>query len=174
MMRTLSMVLMGASFLIPTAAEAQAASYTHPRVLPANTARLANCRAPGHGRAYVCRTESNVLYRYAGGVRRAVVRDWVVVEWGRMRLHPVRLHRHDGRIGEPVLRDMLGRDAVARIRDHGRRAGLRGPVRGTWHESLRYGAILTLEMQGREVAELLDFDRDGWVDQVLLRDPRLL
>ena len=174
MKRIVSMVVIAASLSMADAATAQRGRSDHPRVLPATTARLEHCRAPGHGRAYVCRTASNVVYRYSGGVRRPIVREWIVVEWEQLRMHPVRVHRRDGRIGEPMLRDMLGRAAVSRIRERGHRWGLRGPLRGDWHESVRYGAILTLEMEGREIAELLDFDRDGWVDQVLLRDLRRL
>jgi hypothetical protein len=172
MKRILSAALLGASILIPAEATAQRVRVVvdHPRAVPV-TGRLAECRAPSHGRAYVCRAESNVVYRYAGGVRRPVVRDWAVVEWGRIHMYPVRGSRH-GLINEGRLRDMLGDRTVERVRDRGRRFGLRGPVRGDWHESLRFGAVLTLEIEGREVAELLDFDRDGIVDQVLLRDQR--
>jgi hypothetical protein len=172
MKRMLSAALLGASFLIPAEATAQRVRVVidHPRAVPV-TGRLAECRAPSRGRAYVCRPETNVVYRYAGGARRPVVRDWAVVEWGRIHMYPVRGSRQ-GLINEGRLRDMLGDRTVERVRDRGRRFGLRGPVRGDWHESLRFGAVLTLRVDGREVAELLDFDRDGIVDQVLLRDLR--
>ena len=172
MKRMLSAALLGASFLIPAEATAQRVRVVadHPRAVPV-TGRLAECRAPSRGRAYVCRPETNVVYRYAGGARRPVVRDWAVVEWGRIHMYPVRGSWH-GLINEGRLRDMLGDRTVERVRDRGRRFGLRGPVRGDWHESLRFGAVLTLRVDGREVAELLDFDRDGIVDQVLLRDLR--
>lgn len=172
MKRMFSVALLGASLLIPAEAGAQRVRVVERHRAVPVTGRLAECRAPSHGRAYVCRPHaSNVVYRYAGGVRRPVVRDWAVVEWGRIHMYPVRGSR-DGRITQGRLRDMLGDRTVERVRDRGRRFGLRGPVRGDWHESLRFGAVLTLSMEGREIAELLDFDRDGIVDQVLLLDLR--
>lgn len=172
MKRILSMVLVGASFLIPSSADAQRGRVDHARVLRANTARLAACRAPGNGRAYVCRAASNVVYRYAGGARRPIVRDWVVVDWRNVRMVPVRFRRSDGMITQPMLREMLGVTTVRRLRDRGHRFGLRGPLRGVWHESWRYGSVLTVFMDGRELAELVDWNSDGWVDQVLMRDVR--
>ena len=85
-------------------------------------------------------------------------------------MYPVRYRGRSGTIGQGALRDMLGAATFHRIRERGRRAGLRGALRGHWLESRRLGAVLTLTMGGREVAELHDFDRDGLVDEVWLRD----
>ena len=62
--------------------------------------------------------------------------------------------------------------AVNRIRDHGRRAGLRGSLRGHWAPTRGLDDIMVLTMRGREVARLVDFDRDGLVDDVMLRNFR--
>ncbi len=67
---------------------------------------------------------------------------------------------------------MVGAATVRRVRDVGRRAGLRGSLRGRWAENRRSGAVLTLSMRGQEVARFLDYDRDGLVDEVRLRNFR--
>jgi len=45
-------------------------------------------------------------------------------------------------------------------------------LHGHWVENRRLGAVLTLSIGDREVAQFLDFDRDGSVDEVLLRNFR--
>ena len=87
MKRTLWMVLMGTSFLIPIEAEAQrygARNAPASRQIAPVSARLANCRAPSGGRAYACRNDvhTNVVYRYAGDRRNRFRRAWVVAHWG--------------------------------------------------------------------------------------------
>lgn len=53
-----------------------------------------------------------------------------------------------------------------------RRAGLRGTITGSWQAHRRYGAIVHVRMGGRAVAELIDYDGDGTVDDVFV--PRFL
>ena len=82
--------------------------------------------------------------------------------------------RVDGRRGrrgfltQKHLRDVLGRRTVQRIRDAGHNAGLRGPLAGRWEDARRRGSVLVVTMDGIEVAEFIDFNRDGFVDEVFL------
>ncbi len=49
---------------------------------------------------------------------------------------------------------------------------MRGPVRGHWARGRWAGTVLVLTMRGGEVARLVDYDRDGLVDDLLLRNFR--
>jgi hypothetical protein len=62
----------------------------------------------------------------------------------------------------------MGGHVVNRIRDHGRRMGLRGALHGEWVNGGRRGRVMVVHMDRVEVAELVDFDRDGVVDDVFL------
>lgn len=175
MKRTLWMVLLGTSLLIPADATAQRHRNANDRA-PERSARLADCRAPSNGRAYVCRSEptSRVVYRYAGAPRpTAAARVWITPSWARVRIdfgrHDVRFAPRRGEVGQRWLRDVLGDRTVRRVRDHGRGAGLHGRVSGHWVERYR-GDILVLTMEGMEVARLIDRDLDGRVDVFLLRN----
>ena len=177
MKHTLWMVLMGTFFLIPIEAEAQrgrARNAHASRQIAPVSARLTSCRAPSGGHAYLCRNDvrTDVVYRSSSSGRGRTRRAWVVANWGRIHIYPVRYRARSREITQGRLRDMLGAETVRRVRDVGRRAGLRGSVRGQWIESRRSGAVLTLTMSRQEVAQLLDFDRDGLVDEVLLRNFR--
>ena len=178
MKRKLWVVLVGTSFLIPIQADAQRA---RSRRVPVTrhvdawaSGRLASCRAPSGGRAYVCRadTRRNVVYRYSGTGRARSSRNWVLAEWGDMHMHLAGRFTRSGSISQGRLRHMLGAATVRRVRDLGRRAGLRGSLHGHWVESRRLGAVLTLSIGDQEVAQFLDYDRDGLVDDVLLRNFR--
>lgn len=180
MKRRLWVVLVGTSFLIPIQADAQRArSRGVPVTRHVNaraSGRLTSCRAPSGGRAYVCRgdTRRNVVYRYSGTGRTRTRLRWVLAEWGNMHMHMRLAGRSTraGSISQSRLKDMLGARTVRRVRDLGRRAGLRGSLHGHWVENRRLGAVLTLSIGDREVAQFLDFDRDGSVDEVLLRNFR--
>ena len=177
MKRTFWMVLVGSSFLLPIEAEAQRGRNRNApasRQIASVSARLANCRAPSGGRSYVCRNDvhTNVVYRYGGNSRNRVRRAWVAANWGSIHMYPVRYRARNREIGQRQLRDMLGAATVRRVRDLGRRSGLRGSVRGRWVENRRSGAVLTLTMNRQEVVRFLDYDRDGHVDEVLLRNFR--
>lgn len=176
MKRIVGLVLMGASVLIPMNAEAQrrgapGAPSARDYVGPAS-ARLAGCRAPAAGRSYVCRSDARtrVVYRYSGQARRPVVRSRFDRDWGLIHMYPVRHRGRSGLIRQAALRQMLGAATFHRMHERGRRAGLRGPLRGHWREGPRLGAVLTLTMGGQALAQLHDFDRDGLADEVWFRD----
>jgi hypothetical protein len=176
MKRIFGLVLIGASVLIPANAQAQrrgvpdAPSARH--YAGASSARLAGCRAPAAGRSYVCRSDARprVVYRYSGRTRRPIVRSRVGRDWGVIRMYPVRHRGRGGMIRQAALRQVLGAATFHRIHERGRRAGLRGPLRGHWREGPRLGAVLTLTMGGQQIAQLHDFDRDGLADEVWFRD----
>jgi hypothetical protein len=168
------MVLLGTSFLIPAEAFAQRGRNADVRVVaPERSARLAHCRAPSNGRAYVCRSEPNsrVVYRYASTTRPQSARVWITPSWARVR---VDFRRHDvrrGEIDQRWLRDVVGKHTIRRVREHGHDAGLRGPVRGHW-VARGHDDVLVLTMERQEVARLIDRDLDGRVDVFLLRNFR--
>ena len=73
------------------------------------------------------------------------------------------------------LRDLLGRHTVRRINNAANRAGIHGSMRGRWVGQRGGMRVLIVTVDGFEVAEFSDFDRDGFVDQVYLigeRRPR--
>lgn len=177
MNRKLGMALIGASFLIPIDADAQR---VRPNNRPANryvapaTARLANCRVPSRGRAYVCQPQrrDNVVYRYSGNAGRRARRAWIAPAWGRTSIFLTRRDVRRDEFGQGRLRDLIGPATVRRVRDHGRRAGLRGPVRGHWLHRRHAEPTLVLTMRRQEVARLVDYDRDGFIDEFLVRNFR--
>jgi len=172
MKRSMSLVLLGASFLMPTHAEAQRArAGRQERVATPQSARLAECRAPSDGRAYVCRAPaSQVVYRYAGRPATGPVRTWIRPTWRSGDLYLSWRGVRRGEVGQRWLRDMLGPRTLREVRDHGRRAGLDGPVRGHWTVGRRGGSVLVLTIRSQEVARLIDRDFDGRVDVFLLRN----
>lgn len=174
MTRPMMLALLGASFLIPAHVDAQRARA--PRVARAVTpqsARLAECRAPSDGRAYVCTAPtSGVVYRYAGPPRPTTARVWIRPTWRHEDVHLRWRGVRRGEVGRGRLRQMLGARTLREVRDHGRRAGLSGPVRGRWTEGRRGGSVLVLTMRDQEVARLVDRNLDGHVDVVLLRNFR--
>lgn len=179
MTRTLMVLLLGTSFLMPMEAAAQRARPRNaphapnaPHAVPANTARLARCRAPVDGRSYVCRDEQRprVVYRYSGGLARPV---WIAPQWGRVDVVLPRNWARDGDVEPGRLRALLGRDLVWRVHEHGLRAGLKGPVRGHWVAQRRLGTVLVLTMRGQEVARLVDYDHDRVVDDLVIRNFRM-
>lgn len=174
MKRKVMMVLLGASFFAPIDAEAQRArSRDHRPSQPARvtvSGRLVGCRAPAGARSFDCR--SRVVYSSYSGSRRSRAyrsnRLRVRADWGRVRMIPLRHRARNGVLNQGRLRDVLGRRTVDRVRNAGRRAGLHGSLRGYW-ESDRYGgAILVITMGRVEVAEFVDFNRDGVVDEIFL------
>lgn len=177
MNRTIWLTLIGVSILIPIEADAQRVRPRNQpiqRTVAPTTARLANCRAPTGGRAYTCRNAryDNVVYRYSGNRGRQARRAWIAPAWGRA---PIYLSRRDlrrDRIGNRQLRELLGPATVRRVRNHGRRVGLEGAVRGHWLQRRRAAPTLVLTMRNQEIARLVDYDRDGLVDEFLLRNFR--
>ncbi len=176
MKRKLMLVLIGTSMLVPIDAEAQRSrnrGREAARPAPVTlSGRLANCRAPARGQAFDCR--SRVVYssheRY--GARRYDNRRfeglWVRADWRRGRMSFGRGHGRHALLNRGDLRDILGRPTVQRLSDAGRYAGLRGRLAGHWEDTRGRGAILIVTMGGVELAEFIDFDRDGFVDDVFL------
>jgi hypothetical protein len=168
MKRELMSALLGASLLVPVGVDAQRARHRAPQPAPVTVSgRLGHCTPPAGARPFDCR--ARVVYssgvRYGPRPSRAA---WVRVDWGRIRLAPVRYVRRDRFMNQGELRRLMGRHAVDRIRDHGRRAGLRGGLRGEWVQDGRRGHVLVVRMDRVDVAELVDFDRDGVVDDIFL------
>jgi len=79
-----------------------------------------------------------------------------------------RRHYRHALLTKAHLRDILGRPTVQRLRDAGRNAGLRGPLAGRWEDARGRGSVLIVMMGGIELAEFIDFDRDGFVDDVFV------
>ncbi len=96
---------------------------------------------------------------------------WARVDWGRVRLRTVFVTHDRGYLNKRDLRDLLGKRTVDRIKNAGRRAGLRGSMRGFWVAQRGYGEVLVVTMGGVDVAELADFNRDGFIDEVFLVGP---
>lgn len=170
MKRELMCALVGASFLIPANTEAQRGRDRGPRVhQPAPvvvSGRLSRCSPPSGARAFDCR--SRVVY--TSGTRWAPRRAnaaWIRADWGRVRFAPIR-YRHDRFLNQGELRALVGQHTVTRIRKEGRSAGLRGALSGEWIRASRAGRVLVVTMDRVDVAELVDFDFDGIVDDVYL------
>jgi len=115
------------------------------------------------------------VYR-AGRIRRPFrdARIRIRLDWGRAPIH-VRGRIHlDRRLNPGELRRVIGHRTVTRIRRAGRRAGLRGAPRGRWIETRRHGRILVVSMDRVDVAELVDYDGDGRIDDAFyLRHDRV-
>lgn len=173
MKRELMSALIGASILVPKDMEAQRGRDRGPRVqqpAPAVVSgRLNRCRPPSGARAFDCR--SRVVY--TSGTRwapRRVNAAWIRADWGRVRFAPVR-YRRDRFLNQGELTRLVGPHTISRIRKEGRRSGLRGPLHGEWIRAPRSGRVLVVTMDRVDVAELVDFDRDGIVDDVYLIGP---
>ncbi len=97
---------------------------------------------------------------------------WIRADWGRIRMRPFVLRHDRAFLNKRELREVLGRRTVDMLRDSGRRAGLRGTMRGHWVEQRGQGRILVVTIDRVDVAEFVDFDRDGFVDDVFLISTR--
>ena len=90
---------------------------------------------------------------------------WVRADWRRaVRFRPIVQPRNRAFLNKRELNELIGRRVMRDIRDAGRAAGLRGKMRGhlVYH---RYDTILVVTMGGNDVAELVDFNGDGFVDE---------
>jgi hypothetical protein len=186
-------VLVGASLLAATDAEAQRgrvreSDERNREAVASRVERLAPVRAPGRvvatpaprarphrpgrvdGRAY---GERRVVYRSGPYRPRAHRRGaWIRVDWRDgvyFRAAPLRWHR--AYLDHGDLRRLLGRRAVRDIREAGFSMGLRGALRGHWIHQPGVGTLLVVTMGGTDVAELVDYDRDGFIDDVFLIGP---
>lgn len=179
MKRELLSVLIGAALIVPADVEAQRGRkhvpQRGPRVVDATPAvasgRLNRCRAPAHARSFECRPANRVVYSSRAGYRPTTVyrpyrdsRIRVRLAWGSGRLDFRARPHMAGTVGPAQLRRILGPQTVNRVRRAGRRLGLRGAPRGHWVESWRHGLVLVVTMDRVDIAEFVDYDRDGFVD----------
>ena len=180
MKRELMSVLFGAALLVPMDAEAQRgrgrAADDNPRVQklePITTGGRGAPRGRVAARAPYARNRvvysSNTRYRVPRfyrsgrfGYRDSRIR--VRLDYGRAPIFVRPRARLAGRLSQGELRRVLGHETVRRIRQSGRRAGLRGAIRGHWVDARRHGLVLVVTMDRVDVAEFIDYDRDGWID----------
>ena len=191
MKREILSVLVGAALVVPMLAEAQRgqgrAQQGRPgveKLAPITTGGRVGHRARPVARAPLHRDRvvysSRPHYRgygeyRVGGVWRPYrdARVRVRLDWGRAPLRYRVLHRMDQQLNPGELRHVLGHRMVNQIRRSGRRAGLRGAPRGYWVDSWRDGLVLVVTMDRVEVAEFIDYDRDGLIDDgYFFRDQR--
>ena len=159
-------VIMGAALLMPAQLSAQ----------PGKWGRRGGDIELSHRRGPVYSCPSRVGIRGAGcrgrlarvAIRPGARRGWVRARWGALHVYSPRTRARSVRIGERGLREVLGPRTVRRFRRLSRHAGLRGPMTGVWQTSRRFGSELHVRIAGRRVAEVYDYDRDGYADQVLL------
>jgi hypothetical protein len=178
MKRELMSVLLGAAMLVPVDGVAQRGrgrgDDDAPRVQRLEPVTRGGRIAPRVARARPHTTRSRVVYRsrdrYARPPRGTrlygAYRDgWIRVrlDWGRAPRFPTRV-RWRAHVNAGELRRVLGPRTVNRIRRAGRRMGLRGAPRGHWMETWRNGLVLIVAMDGVDVAEFIDYDRDGFID----------
>jgi len=180
MKRELILALTGLAMLMPIDAEAQRRDRGSDRARERNdrVERLEPVRAPGrvfrasprhrNHRSRVVYTSRSRSPRYSVGH-----------VWFRADIGDVRFRRgfFERRVTLTTndLRDLLGRHTVRRVRDAAHRAGIHGAMRGRWVGERRGVRVLVVTVDGFEVAEFSDYDRDGFVDQVFLigdRRPR--
>ena len=174
MRRTLWMVVVGTSLLIPmetVAQRGQSRGRTTVQRVPTVSGRLAECRPSAGARPFDCR--ARVVYSSGAYIPIQVGVEWARTDWGHVRIRADSRRERWGVLNQRQLRDVLGRRTFDRVRDVGRRSGLRGSLQGRWHQARRSGDVLIVTMGGWEVAEFLDYNRDGFVDGVLVpRDVR--
>ncbi len=182
MKRELKSVLLGAALIVPVDAEAQRgrgrAADDNPRVeklQPITTGGRVAPRGRVAARAPYARDRvvysSHSAYRvprvYRSGRWNVGYRDTRIrgrLDYGRTPIFVRHRNRFDGRLNQGELRRVLGHETVRQVRQAGRRAGLRGPVRGHWVDARRHGLVLVVTMERVDVAEFIDYDRDGWID----------
>lgn len=172
MKRQLMSVLVGASLFLPAGADAQRArAHRANQPTPMNASgRLAVCRTPAQARPFDCR--ARVVYSSrARTVVRPDGRLWIRASWGHLRLGTFGHRGRDRFLNQSDLRDILGLRTVHMVRDEGRRAGLRGALRGHWIEGGAHGRVLVVTMDRVDVAEFVDIDRDGLIDEVFIVRP---
>lgn len=182
MKREILSVLMGAALIIPMEAEAQRGQNRAEtgragveRLPPVTTGGRVGHRARPTARVPLHRDrvvyDSRAHYRgygeYGAGrvwrpYRDARIR--VRFDWGRAPIRYRVLRRMDHQLNPGELRHVLGHQTVNQIRRAGRRSGLRGAPRGHWVDSWRDGLILVVTMDRVEVAEFVDYDYDGRID----------
>lgn len=98
--------------------------------------------------------------------------------WHRVRAHDfgrvyfdLHFRPRRAQLNQGDLKDVLGNRAVRLVKDAGRRAGLRGSLRGRWLHEYGRRSTLVVTMDRVEIAEFVDFDGDGFVDDLFLIGP---
>ena len=177
MRRELVLALTGLAIWMPIDAEAQRRDRggDRQRERDDRVERLEPVRAPGRvfrTRARHRAVPSRVVYTSRSRhPRYSVGHVWLRADFGDLRFRR-------GALGRSVilntndLRDLLGRHTVRRVRDAAHRAGIHGAMRGRWVGQRGGVRVLVVTVDGFEVAEFSDYDRDGFVDQVFLIDDR--
>jgi hypothetical protein len=166
----LMLVLMGAAFLMPQESTAQRVRdrvRTGTRAAPITVSgRLSGCRAPAGARAFDC--SRRVVY---SSFRRSSAsrgnRARAGSDWSRTRLS-FRGNNRAPSLNQRQLRDVLGKRTVDRVRAAGRSVGLRGSLHGQWERERRGSATLVILMNRVKVAEFIDYNRDGRIDDVFV------
>lgn len=95
--------------------------------------------------------------------------DWRDVSWGDVIFGRQDRRRESDRLDRGGLADVLGDVVFGRLESHARSAG-GGALNGRFVES--QGRLLQVRAGSSPLAELLDIDRDGRVDRMLLFSPR--
>ncbi len=120
---------------------------------------------PVHGRAW-CRDKGfDRNDRWDRDDRWSRNDRWDRVDWGRVIFR--RNDRRNDRFSASILRDLLGDGVFGRLDDHRRRRGYASGLDGRWD---RYGNghVLQVLAGGVPLAQLIDANRDGHVEAVLL------
>ncbi|KPJ83025.1 MAG: hypothetical protein AMS19_05855 [Gemmatimonas sp. SG8_23] len=188
MRREWILILAGASMLAATEVEAQRhRDRERDEGNRERVERLEPVRAPGRVVAPPVRRPTypahvdrrhdghrRVVYSSRGHRPRHRGNAWVRVDWTpRLHVRPVLVVRPGAVLSQGELRRMLGKRAVRDIRDAGFSMGLRGRLRGHWVHQRGFGIILVVTMGGSDVAEFVDYDRDGFLDEAYLVGPRV-
>jgi len=180
MRRALSTLVIGVSLAFAADVEAQRGRVRNTeteRARDGRVERLEPVHAPGRVVQPVYRTpprDHRARVVYTSGVRYPAYRyghAWVRVDWARVRYAPVPVRHRRAFLNQGELRRLLGHDSIRMVRDAGRQAGLRGSLRGHWVADGPRSLVLVVSMDGFDVAEFVDFEGDGFIDDVFLVGP---
>jgi hypothetical protein len=80
--------------------------------------------------------------------------------------------RRSGDLNRATLGDVLGSVVLSRLDGHRRAAGHRDPLAGRWLRAEDGGAVLQIRAGNAVIAELVDWNRNGRIDLVLLSPVR--
>lgn len=90
-------------------------------------------------------------------------------DWRRVDLGRVVIRRKEDRVDRGGLIDILGDIVFGRIEEHRTRLNVEGPLSGSWLEPPDGPRVLQVWAGGAPVGELVDNDRDGSVDLIVMR-----
>jgi hypothetical protein len=93
------------------------------------------------------------------------------VDWGDVVMRRQRDVARRGDLGRGTLEDILGRTVLGRFERQRSRLGFSQPLYGRWVDS-DAGAVLRLLSGSQPIAQLIDRNRDGRADLVLLYNGR--